>query len=318
MESITKRIDSITYIDSNRLSIAPPAPRSVKIELVENCNFRCSFCALQDRVNPCNDSMDLEFFKKITTQMKKAGVEEIGLFFIGESTLNPSLLIAANRFLKKELKMPYVFLTTNGSAANTTLLKTLMEDGLDSLKWSINSYDPEQFSKIAGTHKRFFNVILENLKNAWELRQEHQYKTRLSASSIMYNGEQQGKMEAMLETFVKPYVDTHYWLPLYNSSDFAAQRQTDLGYKVTAGNQGRIGALRDPLPCWSMFTEGHVRVDGTMSACCFDALGNFTVGDLHKNTFMECWHSSIFQLWRSHHLRKDVKGTPCENCIAYS
>jgi len=27
---------------------------------------------------------------------------------------------------------------------------------------------------------------------------------------------------------------------------------------MIAGNQGRVGALREPLPCWSAFTEGHI------------------------------------------------------------
>jgi mRNA-degrading endonuclease toxin of MazEF toxin-antitoxin module len=48
----------------------------------------------------------------------------------------------------------------------------------------------------------------------------------------------------------------------------------------TAGNQGRVGALRKPLPCWSLFTEGHVTHDGRLSACCFDHDGRFEMGDL--------------------------------------
>ena len=63
---------------------------------------------------------------------------------------------------------------------------------------------------------------------------------------------------------------------------FATQREAELGYRPTAGNQGRIGALREPLPCWSAFTEGHVTAEGKLSACCFDATANWTMGDLNK------------------------------------
>ena len=98
---------------------------------------------------------------------------------------------------------------------------------------------------------------------------------------------------------------------------FATRREEELGYRPTAGNQGRMGALRDPLPCWSVFTEGHVTVDGKLSACCFDADGHWTMGDLHQTSFMDAWNSAVFQELRRHHLNKDVTGTICEKCIAY-
>ena len=49
---------------------------------------------------------------------------------------------------------------------------------------------------------------------------------------------------------VRPYVDQHYWLPLYSMGAFATLRERELGYRPTAGNQGRLEALREPLPCW--------------------------------------------------------------------
>jgi hypothetical protein len=90
-----------------------------------------------------------------------------------------------------------------------------------------------------------------------------------------------------------------------------------LGYRPTAGNQGRVGALREPLPCWSAFTEGHVRADGGLSACCFDAGGQWQMADLTQQSFMDAWNSAAFVALREAHLRRDVTGTICENCVAY-
>jgi hypothetical protein len=42
------------------------------------------------------------------------------------------------------------------------------------------------------------------------------------------------------------------------------------------------------------------------------------MGDLNKLSFMEAWNSTDFVSLRAAHLRKDVRGTVCENCIAYS
>jgi radical SAM protein with 4Fe4S-binding SPASM domain len=97
----------------------------------------------------------------------------------------------------------------------------------------------------------------------------------------------------------------------------ATEREKELGYRPTAGNQGRIGGLVQPLPCWSLMTEGHVRCNGEVSLCCFDASGRFRVGNLHKDTWMDIWHNEAFTKVREAHLKKDLKGTVCEDCVAY-
>ena len=85
-----------------------------------------------------------------------------------------------------------------------------------------------------------------------------------------------------------------------------------------AGNPGRVGALREPVPCWSLFTEARVTYDGHLSACCFDHDGRFRMGNLHEMSFMEAWQSHPFQQLRMAHLSRDVTGTACEKCAAYN
>jgi MoaA/NifB/PqqE/SkfB family radical SAM enzyme len=315
--SITDRIDNVTKIPPKYLSSVLPAPKSVKIEISPRCNYRCGFCALRTREVQPKWDMDFGLFKRITREMREAGVEEIGVFYLGESFMNPRLLVDCIAYLKREIGMPYVFLTSNASMAFPEAVDECMKAGLDSLKWSVNAADEGQFEKIMGVSGKLFHSALENIRAAWEIRRDKAHQTGLYASSIRYDGEQQKKMEALLVERVRPYVDQHYWLPLYSMGAFATQREEELGYRPTAGNQGRIGALREPLPCWSAFTEGHVTAEGKLSACCFDAKANWTMGDLTRQSFMDAWNSEPFVALRAAHLRKDVRGTVCENCIAY-
>ncbi len=317
METITRRIDNVTRIPLGYLSTELPAPRSVKIEISPRCNYRCGFCALRTREKQPKDDIDLDLFKRITHEMMDAGVEEIGVFYLGESFMNADLLVECVSYLKKTLGMPYVFLTSNASLATPDKVHRLMTAGLDSLKWSVNAADEQQFADVMGISPRWQRKALDNIKNAWLVRQEHHHKTRLYASSIKYDGAQQRKMEHLLDVDVYPFVDEHYWLPLYSMGSMATQREQELGYRPTAGNQGRLDALRDPLPCWSCFTEGHVRSDGVLSACCFDSDGKWAMGDLKEQSFMEAWNSKPFQELRAAHLRQDVTGTICEQCVAY-
>lgn len=314
---ITDKIDAITKIPPEYQKAVLPAPRSVKLEISPRCNYRCGFCALRTReVQPKGD-MDFGLFRRITREMRDAGVEEIGLFYLGESFMNPNLLVSCILHCKNELGFPYVFLTSNASLATPRAVETCMAAGLDSLKWSVNAADPVQFAKIMAVSPKLFERALSNIRAARAVRDNGNYGTRLYASSIRYDGEQQAKMEDLLATHVLPFVDQHYWLPLYSMGAFATQREAELGYRPTAGNQGRLGALREPLPCWSAFTEGHVTADGKLSACCFDANAHWTMGDLTKQSFMEAWNSRQFVKLREAHLKRDVTGTVCEKCVAY-
>jgi MoaA/NifB/PqqE/SkfB family radical SAM enzyme len=317
MDNIVDRIDSVTKIPVEYLRAAPPPPKSVKIEISPRCNYRCGFCALRTREVQPKWDMDFGLFKRLTREMREAGVEEIGVFYLGESFMNPRLLVDCIAYLKGELAVPYVFLTSNASMAFPEAVEACMKAGLDSLKWSVNAADEAQFEKIMGVAGRLFHRALENVQSAWTTRACGGYRTGLYASSIKYDGEQLTRMEKLLAERVRPYVDMHYWLPLYSMGAFAAQREAELGYRPTAGNQGRIGALRDPLPCWSAFTEGHVTAEGKLSACCFDATANWTMGDLTQSSFLEAWHSQPFVALRTAHLNRDVRGTVCERCLAY-
>lgn len=313
---ITQRIDNVTKIPQRYLATELPAPKSVKIELSPRCNYRCGFCALRTREKQPTQDMDFDLYKRIVDQCKEAGVEEIGVFYLGESFMNRDLLVSAIEYAKS-IGIPYVFLTTNGSRAIPYWVEKCMEAGLDSLKFSVNAADEDQFAEIMGVKKKYFRDALDNIKYSYRIRNHHRYKCGIYASSIKYDGEQQEKMEALIETYVLPYVDEHYWLPLYSMGAIATQREEELGYRPTAGNQGRLDNMREPLPCWSAFTEGHVRADGGLSLCCFDSDGRFEMGDLTKQSFMEAWNSLEFQSIRAAHLARDVEGTVCEQCVAY-
>ena len=317
--SITERIDSTTRIPaSHRATICPP-PKSVKIEITARCNLRCTFCSLKNREAQALEDMDFTLFQNITEQMRAAGVEEIGVFFIGESFMSPHLLTDCIRWCKKTLKFPYVFLTSNASLATPIHVEDCFRAGLDSLKWSCNAADEEQYKELMCVSPKYFRKARENIQEAWQIRQRGGYQCGLYASSIRYDGEQQAKMEQYLDAHVIPYVDEHYWLPLYGEMTRATQERIDeLGFAPTAGNQGRLGNLRDPLPCWTVLTEGHVTSEGMLSACCFDADGKFDMGDLKRVPFMEAWNSLKFQELRGAHLAKDVSGTPCAQCVAYA
>lgn len=308
---ITERIDAITRIPLEYRSPTPPIPRSVKIELTARCDFNCFFCATAKRLRDKAD-IDQSFYRRIVREMRDAGVEELGLFYLGESMLCP-WLPEAIRYAKQDCGFPYVFLTTNGRLAVPERVRECMAAGLDSLKFSFNNADPEQFYEVTRVKASDFHTVVANIKAARRIRDEGSFACGLYASSIRYDGEQLLRMERAVQEIL-PFVDEHYWLPLYGQAGLTSGAN---GTRPVAGNPGRLDAMREPIPCWSVFTEGHITFDGRLSACCFDHDGRFNMGDLTQQSFRDAWHSAVFQDLRSAHLGGDVCGTVCQGCIAY-
>lgn len=299
---ITANIDRTTQIPEDWRKTILPAPPSVKISLDDNCQFRCTFCT--SRLQEHKSEMPWDMFTRLIDELVACGTKEIGLFYIGEPML-ADRLVDAVRYCK-QAGIEYVFITTNGHLAKRDKVKALMEAGLDSLKFSFNYADGMQIRSVAGVSPRVFSMIVENIKDAWEVKQEGGYKCGIYASSIMFDGAQGEAMKTAVK-LIEGYVDEHYWLPCFSFGG-----QTDMG-KV-AGNPGRLDKMRDPLPCWAGFKEGHVTASGKVSYCCFDSHDRWVLGDLHDMTFMQAWNSDKAQRLRDAHLRKDVTGTECENC----
>lgn len=315
---ITERIDNITSIPSEFRKEVLPVPKSVKVELTARCNFACSFCARSDMLRD-QGNMDERFFRRVAADMRESGVEELGLFFLGESFLCKWLPEAVA--YAKAIGFPYVFLTTNGSVSTPQRVKDCIEAGLDSLKFSFNYADEAQFVDIARVKPGFFKKMKENIKAVWAIRElvaaQTGHRCGLYASYIAYDGDQGERMKDAVEE-IRPFVDEVYALPLYNQADLVTEAEKGHGWKPTAGNMGRLGNLREPLPCWVVFTEGHITWDGKLAACCFDHTNKFHMADLNKVGFMKGWNSDAFRELRREHLKKDVTGTACEGCVAYA
>ncbi len=166
---ITERIDAITGISDERRVASPPCPRSVKVELTARCNFNCSFCATGYKLRDKRD-MDWQFYLKLLSDLKRSGVEEVGMFYLGESFLLPWLPDAIKA--AKDMGFEYVFLTTNGSLCTPEKVEACMAAGLDSLKFSLNYADEEQFANIAQVKRSLFMDLVRNVKSTHRIRDD--------------------------------------------------------------------------------------------------------------------------------------------------
>lgn len=307
---ITERIDRLKELRGEYRSVTPPLPRSAKIELTTRCNYDCLFCSLHEQPGKATD-MAWPLYTRLLQEMRSAGVQQLGLFYIGES-FACDRLVEAVRYAKHDCAYPYVFLTTNGALATAPLVRELMREGLDSLKFALNFATEGQLSRYAGAPAKTFDTVLRNIKDACiardELAKETGHRCSVYASSLLYDGDQPQRMQPVLSE-LSGMVDQHYWLPLYGRAVPPAGDG--------ARNDDALNVLCKAVPCWSVFTEGHITVDGHLSACGLDHDRRFRMADLKECSFAQGWHAPAFQALRAAHLQGKLAGSVCQECIGY-
>ena len=88
----------------------------------------------------------------------------------------------------------------------------------DSLKFAVNCSGPAQLHEVARVEPDEFHAIVCNIQDARRVRDEIEresgHRCALYASSLLLDDLQKDRMAPALAEIL-PYVDEHYWLPLY-------------------------------------------------------------------------------------------------------
>lgn len=290
---IIERIDK-SYVVENP-SVIVDKPGAVKIELSGACNLQCNYC--WNKFSPRKKLISEEDFKYAIDQVAEMGIEEVGLLYLGESTLHPKLI----DFIKytKSKGIPYVFLTSNGLLIKDKLMKEMAHSGLDSLKWSCNHPNKEEYLKETGIDG--FNILLDNMKAFYEYREENHLPIMLYASTAVYDVNNiSEEIKEFVNTKLMPYIDEHYYFDLTNQGGLVK-------YKF----EGSICNKAKDLPCPRLWNNSYISSDMKMMCCCGGFTDDFIVGDLKKNTFKKIWNGEPYKLLRQKHLDGDLSNCVC-------
>lgn len=306
MNKIVERISKTSNIQPELLSEKPGFPRKAKIEVTTRCDLNCFFCSNTYKDVKKGD-IDREFLFRILKELKELGVEEVGLFWLGESLLVKELdeYVA----FAKKIGIEYVFITTNGRLATPERIKALFDSGLDSIKFSINAGSRVEYRNVCGVDA--FDQVISNVRSAYTYRGRRK-KPAIYASTV-FDPHRHNDYDSV-NALIGSYVDEHYPLRLYGKYTFAGDNDKSPD-AYTESAEGRT--LASMLPCWSLFTEPHISYDGYLSACYCDHDRGYYMGNLNEVSLTEAWHSEEFVRLRRCHLKRDVSRTVCERCIAY-
>lgn len=267
-----------------------------KIELTGKCTLDCSFCYNRYmKTNNIRQKMITdEDFHIVLENIKSLGtIKEIGLFYMGESSLHKSLdlyfrLCKENNF--------FTYFTTNATYIENTM-KAIPY--IDSLKVSWNYKDKEDFAKKTNGNQSLYNRII---KNILLLREECKRNGKfLTLSTIMDSNKED--YEESLNVFKDI---EHYWLPL--------QTQCGINKQGIGAVSGEFDHMVKSIPCWSLFKGLYIDVDLNVRCCCYGHKEEHIIGSLHKNSLKNILLNKKLEEMKMNHLSNNIP-EECKECL---
>ena len=279
------------------LTLIPPFPKTLMIDLTNGCNHKCIFCTNRHMTRRVG-RIEPALFTKLIDEARSLGVEELALYTTGEPFMHKNLASFVKEAKAKGFR--YVYLSSNGALATPERVQAVLEAGLDSIKFSVNAGSAKTYRLIHGSDD--WERVVSHVAFVSRYREEKKLKMSVYVSSVLtrVTSHERGFIE---KTFA-PLVDEVFFV------DCDAQQGQMLG------NEGVLYDQTPVIPFCSLpFNRLHVTSEGCLTLCCVDYQNYLAVADLNKESLAEAWKSPLFVEMRKRHLEKDLRGTLCGNCL---
>lgn len=277
-------------------------PRNMLLEPTNLCNHACLMCA-NSKGTKKRGMIDKKLAKRVLKEAYALGTREVGFYGMGEPLLDRNLEEYIS--YSKQLGYEYVYVTTNGALLSEERAKSLIEAGIDSVKFSINAANSKDYCLIHG--KDDFDIVIQNLICLDALRKKQKRKIALYISYIAtrytVSDENDFKMN------YQKYVDDIVFFDCRGAGDMIDEIDRYLSV-----NRESIEPFKDGI-CPMVFNKLHVTYEGFLSLCCDDLQNYLVVADLNKESLEEAWNNKYACDLRKRHLEHNLKGTRCFNCM---
>ena len=295
-ERITDNLNNKIYAD-----VLSFPKKNLLIELTNNCNNKCIFC-YNDCMKRTRKFISRDLCEKVLKDSYVLGMREVGFYLVGEPLLDKRLEYFV--LFAKKIGYNYIYITTNGILADIDRVKKLYECGLNSIKYSINATNKEDYKFIHGTDN--FDKVILNLKNVYEWKNNNKIDLNVYVSYITTN---YTNNKQDISVVFSDICDEYVIMPAINQGGLISNIN-DISIK----NEGDING-NFKLPCPYPFNSVIITAEGFLTACCMDFENFLAYGDLNKNSLIEIWNNDIIKKFRKMHINGSVNNTICHNCI---
>lgn len=291
--------------NKEKFQLKPDYPvNDLRIELSNVCNHQCIFCANRKMTRE-KGFIDENFLKRILKEAYQEGFRGVGYYSTGEPFVSKNL--ASYVHWAKEIGYEYVYITTNGAAVNFSRIKEVIDAGLDSIKFSINGTNRENYLLIHGRDD--FEQVIQNLKDTFNYKKELQRNLNVFISFAVTKYTED-TVDEFIENY-KSYADDIITANVINMGGYVPE----VNEFLLTGNQTDFSEGMT-IPCYSLWNILSVTWEGYLTACCADFQNYFIYADLNNTSLKDAWHCEKITELRKKHLDGDIEGTACASCVS--
>lgn len=318
-----------------------PPPALVEIDPNSNCNQKCIYCYSYDRL-PKNTRIPDEVFVSLFDQIADAGTNTVLLQGTGEPLLHKAIPEAVERAANRGLT---IGVNTNGIPLNQKMQDQIL-DKLFYIKFSVIDASPDRYAEAHGCTTKQWDILIENMKNAVELRQRNNLGVALWATLYLeknnFNeayacarffknlGLDYIVVQEATYTKYSPAGKKEYASAEYEHDEIDAMKETlyslnddDFRIKVVFplindamnyAGQTKEGFIPDFCLGPKLYTT--VCCDGEVYPCwrMWGRGSDFSYGSIYENTFSEIWSSRKRKEIEKIILTKPPEGQECLVC----
>jgi|SRR3972149_11093306 len=260
-------------------------PIHLDIETTNVCNLLCPHCPRTIQINEGRyvdiGTMSLEMYKKIIDEGEKEGLCSVKLNYLGEPLLDKYILERIK--YSKDHGVIEVMINTNAMTLDEKMSHKILEAGIDSVYFSVDSINADNFNKIrVGAD---YKVVVDNIKKFIKIKNEGKYKHVQTRTSMVVMPQNKNEVDA----YVK------FWKPIVGI--------VGLGEWIEyTSSHGKYEQYNPDFVCAQPFQRMFILWDGVCTPCCVDDGRGYILGDIKKNTVKEIWHGEAFTKMREAHI----------------
>lgn len=255
-------------------------PSYITFELLNVCNFRCIMC-IGSYLKRTREELDFNLFKKIIDEISRYGSL---VRFIGyDEPLLYGKIKEAVAYIKNKGLLLHI--TTNGSLLNKEIIKTIIDNKVDSVIFSFQGLSPNEYCFMRNLKPEIYSRVIRNIKLLHRSRKNN--KPFMKITTTITERDSAADKEKFIKDHLK-YVDeiqisgfTHF-VDLVNNFG-----QKDIWRKLNISKPRKI----KDVSCFTPNYELLVKSDGVLHLCC-GAYGNdLQIGNTKEDSLFNIWHS---------------------------
>ncbi len=288
-------------------------PILIQVQSISACNGRCTFCPYPFTYKDLpQGKMDWETYTKIVDEcVTFPSLQMFTPMLQNEPLLDKDLCREIRYFKEKDSRRVPVFIITNGYLLTSTLVKNLVDSGLNHLIISINAHKKETYEELMpGFKLEKLIKIIEDLLSA-DLGKT---KITLRYLETVKNKKEIGEA---LEYWKKRRVRTEVLSFISNRADTVditnlRTKESDLSLS-TKIKQKTFSVFSNC--CILPFYQMNILFNGDVIICCNDWKRNPVLGNVKNQKISDIWLGEKANRLRESILKKNYKAIPaCKGC----